>query len=278
MRVIHRISESTSNARELMELLDLYNVPYDANYGLCSFDIGEREEYEQRILELAQKTHAVDIMHTEYDQAEYEAASWYTLRSMWHWSYPQPEDGFAYRDLVYNIPCKTCECGRSQKDLFRVRFAPKWGPKKYFAMLYWVEDELFAPDKCVEMLRRYQITGFESLDVVHYKRGEKISDLNQLKVTDTIQEGVNKNGPGIRSIGRCPQCGSTLILANGRPLVWDKKAFDGLDKDMYKTSDMFGETSGSHRLLISKRFYSMLQAEKATRSLVIEPVFFSEYM
>lgn len=52
MRVIHRISESTSNARELMGLLDLYNVPYDANYGLCSFDIGEREEYEQRILEL----------------------------------------------------------------------------------------------------------------------------------------------------------------------------------------------------------------------------------
>lgn len=28
MRVIHRISESTSNARELMELLDLYNVLY----------------------------------------------------------------------------------------------------------------------------------------------------------------------------------------------------------------------------------------------------------
>lgn len=69
----------------------------------------------------------------------------------------------------------------------------------------------------VEMLKRYQITGFESLDVLHYKRGEKIPDLNQLKVTDTIPESVDKNGPGIRSIGHCPQCGSTLILGNGRP-------------------------------------------------------------
>lgn len=128
------------------------------------------------------------------------------------------------------------------------------------------------------MLKRYQITGFESLDVLHYKRGEKIPDLNQLKVTDTIPESVDKNGPGIRSIGHCPQCGSTLILGNGRPLVWDKKAFDVLDKDVYKTSDMFGETVGFHRIIISKRFYSILQAEKATRSLVIEPIFFSDYM
>lgn len=109
------------------------------------------------------------------------------------------------------------------------------------------------------MLKRYQITGFESLDVLHYKRGEKIPDLNQLKVTDTIPESVDKKGPGIRSIGHCQQCGSTLILGNGRPLVWDKKAFDGLDKDVYKTSDMFGETVGFHRIIISKRFYSILQ-------------------
>ena len=278
MRVIHRISIATSDAKELMELLDLYGVPYDADYGLCAFDIGEREEYEQHILELCRKIHAPDLMHTEYNPAEYKAASWYTLRSMWHWSYPQPEDSFAYLDLVYNIKCRTCRCGKSQKDLFRVRFAPKWGPQKYFAMLYWVEDELFASDKCVEMLKRYQITGFEFLDVLHYKRGEKIPDLNQLKVTNTLPACVDQNGPGIRSIGHCPQCGSTLILENGRPLVWDKKAFVGLNQDVYKTTDMFGENVGSHIIIISKRFYSMLQTEKATRSLVIEPIFFSEYM
>lgn len=60
--------------------------------------------------------------------------------------------------------------------------------------------------------------------------------------------------------------------------MWDEKAFDGLDKDVYKTTDMFGETFGSHIIIISKRFYTLLQAEKANRSLVIEPIFFSEYM
>lgn len=276
MRVVHRISLTNSEAKDVSKILESYGIPYNAGKFLCSFDIGECEEYEQNILEYCQKNHAVDLMHTEYDQTEYENASWYTLRSMWRWSYPQPESKHEYRDLVYNFLCTTCECGKSQKDLFRVRCAPKWGTKKYFAMLYWIGDELFASDKCVEMLQRYQITGFEFLDVLHYKKGEKIPDLNQLKVTNAIPESVDKNGPGIRSIGHCPQCGSTLILANGRPLMWDKRAFDGLEHDVYKTTDLFGETFGSHRLLISKRFYSMLQAEKATRSLVIEPVFFSE--
>ena len=65
-----------------MELLDAYGGPYKADKILCSLDIGEREGYEQRILELAKKTHAVDIIHFEYDSAEHKAASWYTLRSM----------------------------------------------------------------------------------------------------------------------------------------------------------------------------------------------------
>lgn len=257
-------------------MLEHYGVPFDMDDFLCSFEIGECEEHERYILEYCRKIHAPDLIHTEYDQAEYDAASWYTLRSTWHWSYPQPEENSAYCDLVYNIPCKTCRCEKEQKGLFRVRSAPKWGPKKYFAMLYWVEDELFASDKCVELLKRYQITGLEFLDVLHYKKSEKIPDLNQLKVTNTIPECIDKQGSGIRSVNHCPQCGSTLLLEDGRPLLWDKKAFDGLQLDAYKTTDMFGERVGSHIILISKRFYSMLQAEKATRSLVIEPVFFSE--
>lgn len=32
MRVIHRISESASKEKELMELLDAHGVPYDADY------------------------------------------------------------------------------------------------------------------------------------------------------------------------------------------------------------------------------------------------------
>lgn len=274
MRVMHRISVATSKSRELLSALQANGVPFEADQLICGFDIGECEDYEKYILALCKELHAADIVHTEYDQDEYKAASWYTIRSQWHWSYPQPEEGNAYRKAVYDGACQECGCGRVQKGPFRVKTAPRWGTNKFFAMLYWVEDELFASDTCVELLNKYQITGFEPYDVLDHKAGKKLHGTYQLKVNDSVSKGVVFPGPGIRELHQCQQCGSTIASLDGRPLMWDPLAFRGSKLDVYQSAEMFGSNYGHRKILISKKCYDVLQKEKMARGLVIEPLLF----
>lgn len=51
MRVVHRMSLTNSEAKDISKILESYGIPYNAGKFLCSFDIGECEEYEQNILE-----------------------------------------------------------------------------------------------------------------------------------------------------------------------------------------------------------------------------------
>lgn len=272
MKIIHRISVATSKSKELLSVLQANGIHFEENRFVCGFDIGECEDHEKHILELCKALHATDIVHVEYSQDEYQAASWYTVRSQWHWSYPQPEAGNAYRNEVYDMPCQRCGGGRTQKAPFKVKAAPKWGTKRFFAMLYWVEDELFASDRCVELLNKHQIAGFEPYDVLDNRSGKKLQGTYQLKVENRVSKGVMLNGPGIRELRRCKQCGSTILSLDGRPLLWDPLTFSKLTLDMYQSAEMFGSKYGHRKIFISKKCYDVLQKENMTHGLVIEPL------
>ena len=76
---------ATSKSKELLSVLQANGIHFEENRFVCGFDIGECEDHEKHILELCKAFHATDIVHAEYSQDEYQAASWYTVRSQWHY-------------------------------------------------------------------------------------------------------------------------------------------------------------------------------------------------
>ena len=98
MKIIHRISVATSKSKELLSVLQANGIHFEENRFVCGFDIGECEDHEKHILELCKAFHATDIVHAEYSQDEYQAASWYTVRSQWH--YPNGNE----KQNVHQLP------------------------------------------------------------------------------------------------------------------------------------------------------------------------------
>ena len=130
-----------------------------------------------------------------YSKAELDTAEWLVLGARGHHGYPQPEDGFGYRQATYDLSqsCPTCNIGGVQKAPFRLRSEPK-ASRSQFLQLNWVFDEFFLRDEARLGLEAAGITGFDLLRPVLHKSGRPSEQVTQMVVKTILPPALQTQG------------------------------------------------------------------------------------
>lgn len=208
------------------------------------------------------------LAETIFTREELTSAPWLQVRSNWHWSYPQPEDG--YRDVTY-VPgfCSHCGCGKTQTAPFRMRSAPKWG-KRHFLSLNWVYDELFADDAAAAALAKLGIT----TGAVQNKTGKAdLTGVHQVMIPELLPPAFLPDDRSVRKTTLCPACGATKYVTSGMGMLRFRREALESAPHIAKTAEVFGDGALACRfLLVSQEVYRLLTAEKLDNGLVFAPI------
>lgn len=274
MQIRHRIVyDKTTASKEFIHFLEERNATIkDNGTDFIVAYINEEEKWKTELFQYLDNEDILSEIELIFSKQEMEEAEWFTIRSIFRWEYPQPDE--SYMELTYDLKqyCSNCGSGSKQNDSFRVKKEPKWGQRN-FLMLNWVEDELFISDKMSRILKEKDLQGYKILNVSHSKKEIPLEHMYQLCVETIMQPALINLDESIRMILRCKECGSVKYIGNGRQRTFKKEAFQEVNVDILKTSEVFGDGRICAReILISKKFYEMLRDNKLDRGLCIEPV------
>lgn len=234
----------------------------------------EEENWKNDLYQFLQKEGITSIIECIYSKAEIEKATWFSIRSKFRWEYPQPKDYFSYRHITYDSTsyCDSCGYGLKQKEEFRINKSPKWG-KRNFLMLNWVHDELFINNKVRSIMDKGDIKGYKLHSVLNVKTNKPIDDINQIYIEEVLQPGLINKEQSIKEVLTCRKCGTVKYIYTGRGFTYKKDVFEGLNTDIVKSSEMFGDGLMSARLIfISKNLYKLLISNSLDKDLVFEPI------
>lgn len=276
MKVRHRIVfNKESISLEFLNFLREKKAKFsDDGTNLVVVYLIEEDEWKDELYQFLKKEHTPSKIESIYSKEEMEKANWYRVRSKFRWEYPQPEDCSNYVYITYDSTnyCDVCGYGLRQKADFRIKKNPKWG-KRNFLMLNWVEDELFISNKAKEIISNSDIKGYKIYDVINNKTYKPIDDIQQIYIDEVLQPGLINEEQSIKEVLRCHKCGYVKYIYTGRGFTYKKDVFEGLNVDIVKSSEMFGDGLMCARLIfISKNLYKLLISNSLDKDLVFEPI------
>ena len=202
MRIVHRVSLSSSAS--LSAELATLGVPLP-NEGFQTFLIDESDARWERVRAWIEARGAFDFVTTEFSKGEIDRARVLEVGATWHHGYPQPEDDFGYRALVYDLTdwCPQCGQGLIQRAPFQMRGEPKWG-RRGILPLNWVFDEFFAKPEIWQSI--FEPVGVRMLPVTN-RKGKTLSTVVQLVVESLIP--IDTEG---LPFAQCPGCARPKYL------------------------------------------------------------------
>lgn len=247
-------------------------IRYEYGEILSAVDISENDPHWaelSRLLKLENKTY---LSETKFSKEELWEAEWLTVRSQWHYDYPQPEN--RYTELTYSgeQSCSNCGMGLVQQDSFRFKRTPKWG-RRNFCMTNWVYDEFFVSPKAKDLLEASDLKGFSFLNVLNKSGKEVLADIYQMQIPYILQQGLDTSSDRIKKVSNCPVCEKRKFLGNGRgQFIFKKEALLNAP-DFVKSAEQFGSGLIASRLiLVSHDAYKFIIENKLDSSLVFEPI------
>lgn len=251
MKIMHQIFRNWSSN----EVVALKELGIDVNEGLQSLIVEEDERY-WRLKPLLDSWYAPDMVGTRFSDQDFENASFLMALPDWQTGYPQPESGFGYLRLTYDLKqyCPNCGAGAHQNAPFRLKKEPKWGKKKLF-MLYWVYDEIFVKKDVYE--RVFLPLGIESRPVLLH-RPEKIIESTVQLVIPESRVSLNLDSYALETCEQCKQKKYLPITKGYFPPFLG----DSLPPDLSKSREYYGSGgSASKWILISKALRAVLVRE-----------------
>jgi hypothetical protein len=173
VRIIHRVTLTVT--KPLQKQLAL--LGFDLPLGLTSFDVEQAHPSWSRLAEIVREEEGVDIPDTMPTERELFQAAWLRMLPDWHWSYPQPEEGYLQNVDDLRDYCTHCGVGRQQRGAFRVKGEPKWD-KRSLLQLNWVFDEFFVRRDVCDAV--FGSLGLQYLPVIDHKSGTPLDTIVQL--------------------------------------------------------------------------------------------------
>ena len=247
-------------------------IRYEYGEILSSVDISENDPHWEELSRLLKLENKMYLSETKFSKEELWEAKRLTVRSQWHYDYPQPEN--RYKELTYSEEnaCSECGMGLVQQGGFRFKRTPKWG-RRNFCMTNWVYDELYVSPKAKELLESSDLKGFSFLSVLNKSGREVLADIDQMQIPYVLPEGLDTSSEQIDEISNCPVCGKRKFLGNGRgQYTFKKEAFLNAP-DFVKSAEQFGSGLIASRLiLVSQDAHKFIVENKLDSSLVFEPI------
>ena len=258
---------------ELIQYLQNNNIKYRVGEIISTVDIYESSPHWAYIGKYAEKRDISCLSDTVFSKRELEEAEWLSVRSKWHFEYPQPIDDNLYQTITYSVDhhCKACGQSLEQVRPFRVKKAPKW-TNRHFLMLNWIADELFIEENTKRLLEKE--FPFLSYCEVHNKNGTEVfEDFYQIVIPVLSEAGIIENQRCIGEVLVCPDCGKKKYHPNGEGMLQMKrKIFEGAP-DMVKSIEMFGWGCGADRVIfISQKMYRFIVSNQLERALEFAPI------
>lgn len=250
------------------------NNDISCKYGeiLSAVDISENDPHWAELSRLLKLENNTYTSETKFSKEDLFEAEWLTMRSKWHYDYPQPEE--CYTELTYSEEnaCSKCGMGLVQQDSFRFKRTPKWG-RRNFCMTNWVYDEFFVSPKAKELLESSDLKGFSFLNVLNKSGKEALADIYQMQIPYILPESIETSSNCIEKVSNCPVCGKRKLLGNGRGQFEFKKEIFLNALDFVKSAEQFGSGLIASRLiLVSHDAYKFIVENKLDSSLVFEPI------
>ena len=249
------------------------NILYKLVEGvLFSVDISEDDPHWAELSRLLKLENNTYTSETKFSKEELFEAEWLTMRSKWHYDYPQPEE--CYTELTYSEEnaCSKCGVGLVQQDSFRFKKTPKWG-RRNFCTTNWVYDELYVSPKAKELLESSDLKGFSFLNVLNKSGREVLADIDQMQIPYILPEGLETSSERIDEVSNCPVCGKRKFLGNGRGQYTFKKDAFLNAPDFVKSAEQFGSRIiASILILVIQDAHKFIVENKLDSSLVFEPI------
>lgn len=271
----HRFAFSTHDTATVRAMKRL-GIEYTDRYDIGVVEIMESDPRWLGMKRYLDMNDMSTMITTVFTKAEIAKAEWFTIRSKWRWDYPQPDsDDFGYiKGITYSGRCPECGANAIQVGKFRVRKSPKWNTKA-FLMLNWVEDVLFLSEKAKTILEASDLKGFGFSEVLNTRGKAVVPDIYQLCVDNCLPEGMLINEKYIRLKYQCPVCGTKKYVLTGRGVAYKKGALDGVKSDIIAGGDILGDGHlACRKLIISRKFYETIKANKLGNQLELHPVIF----
>jgi hypothetical protein len=217
---------------------------------------------------LIQKYKGYGVIDTEFTQEDLLTAEWNRFWVLHEWGYPQPQDGFKYREITLKGICLKCGAGYTQLEPYRIKGKPKMGRNPFFS-LYWKKTYFCVPE-VVETLKQNDITGYEVWDAINHSTGESWSMFSQLVFPVITEPGLDESSKG--GPETCQVCGRTKYEYHRRGMM--KYRRDALkDVDIQETHEWFGSGGATayREGLVSNRLTRLI-IEQGWRGIALRPV------
>lgn len=275
MVIIHRFVFNSDLLNCLTDYCDL-NITYDKMSGLYILEMSENDNCYSEVSRIMKTQGVLESIYERFSDSELEQAEWLYIRSTWRCAYPEPRDNFKYLCTTYNMDSNAlknskgllCKCHLQQKAPFTLKKTPDWKTRG-FTMLYCVEDEIFISDTVKQILDESQLQGLD-YEYVLNRHGDVLSNIHQIIINNCADFGVYEKEVQRYSI--CPYCGCKKLILKPGLLSINKNSFRNIESDIVKTSEHFGEITGSRRILISHKFFMTIKNNRIGKNLVFQPI------
>lgn len=258
---------------QLIRYLQKHNITYDKGDTVSALDIYESNPHWTFIEKYAQKNDLFCLSEAVFSKEELKNAEWMEVRSVWHYSYPQPEDDFGYETITYTRQhhCRECGQGLEQVDSFRIKKPPNWG-KRHLMMLNWIEDEFFV-DEVAKTLFEKEFPFITFMNVKNKSGNEVWANIFQMILPVLEEKGMVEEQRRLREVLLCPCCGQKKYHLNGLDrLKLQRKIFTNAPA-IAKTAEWFGWGKGaSHHIVINQEMYQFLLSNHLEKNLEFSPI------
>lgn len=253
MKIIHKIGFLASE--EKIRALNDAGVHIEKENQFISVEIEECDPRWANISSIVKDLKLLDTVITKFSEEEIRRAAILEMVPAWHYSYPQPEDNFGYKEKTYDLSdfCHFCGIGsRQQIAPFSLKRPPGWGTKSIL-QLNWVFDEYFVkPDVWHKVFKPF---GIECMPVLLYKTGQEMDNIVQLVISSFADVRLEGHEYTI-----CQHCGQRKYLPITRGF---QPKPDVTDAAIFKSKTFFGSGASAHRMVfINSRLYKAIAAEK----------------
>lgn len=292
MRILHRYICFDKN-ESLLALLNELSIRYkgddrwlgdETHLYTLEFFIYEDNPRFSIIKEKLRQFEIEPQIGTVYEKDDETNANWFYI-TLGGYQYPQPEDGFAYRQATFNLNnyCVNCGIGKYQNAPFRLRSMPR--QHSQFWGLHWEHDAIFVRKEARFLLESENVKGISFSRPVLDKNGQAVEDLWQMHIQTELGAGVDKYNllietceyvedketpEGIKLVHYCGRMKYNFPIRGG--ITINESAFQNMP-DIVRSHEWFGSGGTAFQLpIVSKRVKQIIEKNKL-RGLAFTPIF-----
>jgi len=205
---------------------------------------------------------------TEFTNEEIADAEWVLIWPGYVWGYPMPDLDGSWINISFNAgkECSVCGIGREQVAPIHMKGEPRIGENDFMG-INWTLD-LFSRPEVIDTMFREKISGFEEMQVIHYKSMEPLNTVKQLRPTHELPGGIIDDN----LTKDCPACGHVKYIGLSRGMYrFSKDTFVGAP-DLVRSQQWFGSGRQASQLVLASSAFVDLYLRSKWKGLCLAPI------